>query len=97
MTAINHAYKPLILASASPRRLQLLEQLNITPADVIPADIDETPLKDELPRACGSHVRKRVKYQKAIRANLFLPRTPSSHVAAVYCLRPKTSNKPANA
>ncbi len=51
MTAINHAYKPLILASASPRRLQLLEQLNITPADVIPADIDETPLKDELPRA----------------------------------------------
>lgn len=51
MTAVNHTYKPLILASASPRRLQLLEQINITPAEVIPANIDETPLKDELPRA----------------------------------------------
>ncbi len=42
---------PLILASASPRRLALLEQVGITPDEVIPADIDETPLKDEQPRA----------------------------------------------
>lgn len=42
---------PLILASASPRRLQLLEQIGIVPARVIPADIDETPLPNELPRA----------------------------------------------
>ena len=40
---------PLILASASPRRLQLLEQIGITPDKIIPADIDETPLKGELP------------------------------------------------
>ncbi|MBL4804720.1 MAG: septum formation protein Maf [Alphaproteobacteria bacterium] len=40
----------LILASASPRRVQLLEQVGITPDDIIPADIDETPLKAELPR-----------------------------------------------
>ena len=40
----------LILASASPRRVQLLEQIGITPSDIIPADIDETPLKDEKPR-----------------------------------------------
>ena len=41
----------LILASASPRRLDLLAQVGITPAAVVPADIDETPMPDELPRA----------------------------------------------
>ena len=40
----------LILASASPRRKQLLEQIQIVPDAIIPADVDETPLKDELPR-----------------------------------------------
>ena len=40
----------LILASASPRRLDLLKQIGITPDQVIPADIDETVLKGELPR-----------------------------------------------
>jgi len=42
--------KSLILASSSPRRLELLSQIGIEPAKTIPADIDETPLKDELPR-----------------------------------------------
>lgn len=42
--------KPLILASASPRRLDLLAQIGLTPDRVIPADIDETPHKTELPR-----------------------------------------------
>lgn len=41
----------LILASASPRRVELLQLLGITPAAIIPADIDETPLKGELPAA----------------------------------------------
>lgn len=41
----------LILASASPRRLDLLAQAGITPDAVVPADIDETPHKNELPRA----------------------------------------------
>jgi septum formation protein len=41
---------PLILASASPRRLTLLAQIGIVPDGVVPADLDETPLKDELPR-----------------------------------------------
>jgi len=49
MTA-NSRHKKLILASASPRRLDLLKQLNITPDDVIAADIDESSKKDELPR-----------------------------------------------
>lgn len=42
---------PLILASSSPRRIELLKQIGIVPARIIPADIDETPLKGELPRA----------------------------------------------
>ncbi|MFT4793191.1 MAG: septum formation protein [Paracoccaceae bacterium] len=40
----------LILGSASPRRLELLAQIGVRPDAVRPADIDETPLKDELPR-----------------------------------------------
>ena len=38
-----------ILASASPRRVQLLAQLGIIPDTIIPANIDETPLPYELP------------------------------------------------
>lgn len=40
----------LILASASPRRLDLLQQINIIPKAVLPADIDESEHKGELPR-----------------------------------------------
>jgi septum formation protein len=39
----------LVLASASPRRLELLAQIGITPDAVDPAEIDEAPLKAELP------------------------------------------------
>src|SRR5215469_2916019 len=41
----------LVLASASPRRLQLLRQVGIEPDALDPAGIDETPLKAELPAA----------------------------------------------
>ena len=40
----------LILASASPRRLELLGRLGIAPGEIRAAEIDETPLKGELPR-----------------------------------------------
>jgi septum formation protein len=40
----------LILASASPRRLQLLAQVGLEPDSVLAADLDETPLKNETPR-----------------------------------------------
>ena len=45
------ARPPLILASASPRRLDLLARLGLTPDAVAPADIDETEGEGELPRA----------------------------------------------
>jgi septum formation protein len=41
---------PLVLASASPRRLDLLDRLGIVPDRVIATGIDETPLKRETPR-----------------------------------------------
>ncbi|HEY0601192.1 Maf family protein [Brevundimonas sp.] len=39
----------LVLASASPRRVELLALVGVTPDRIEPADIDETPLKDETP------------------------------------------------
>lgn len=41
----------LILGSGSPRRRELLAQLGVTPDDIFPPDIDETPAKGELPRS----------------------------------------------
>ncbi len=43
----------LVLASASPRRLDLLAQLGIAPSAVVMTDIDETPLPAETPRLCA--------------------------------------------
>ncbi len=40
----------LVLASASPRRRDLLARINVVPDHIRPADIDETPAKSELPR-----------------------------------------------
>ncbi len=45
----------MILASASPRRLELLARLGVVPEAVDPANIDETPRKGELPLP---HVRR---------------------------------------
>ena len=52
----------LILGSASPRRLQLLAQIGIEPDRVLPADIDENPLKTEGARAYA----RRMASEKAI-------------------------------
>ncbi len=46
-----HPTAALILASASARRRDLLAQVGIIPSAIIPADIDETPLPAEAPRA----------------------------------------------
>ncbi len=40
----------LVLGSGSPRRLELLAQIGVTPFDVRPPDVDEDPRKGELPR-----------------------------------------------
>ncbi|PZO64613.1 MAG: septum formation protein Maf [Paracoccus denitrificans] len=51
MTASSKAgNRRLVLASASPRRLELLGQIGIVPDAVVPADIDETPRRTEAAR-----------------------------------------------
>ena len=56
----------LVLASASPRRLELLRQIDIAPDRVDPAEIDETPLKDDLP---AKHVARLARAKaEAVRA-----------------------------
>jgi len=52
----------LILASASPRRVDLLAQIGLVPDQIIPAHIDETPQKTELP----SQLAKRLGAGKAM-------------------------------
>lgn len=46
----------LILGSASPRRRELLAQIGLSPSDVRPPDIDETPHRGELPRAYARRI-----------------------------------------
>ena len=63
----------LILASASPRRRELLARLGIEPARVVHADIDESPRKAELPRVYAARMAR----EKALAAA-----DPAAHVLA---------------
>jgi septum formation protein len=65
----------LVLASASPRRLDLLARIGVVPDAVIPAEIDETPHKAELPHAFAS----RMAAEKAAAIN---PAEPGSLILA---------------
>jgi septum formation protein len=65
----------LVLASASPRRLELLRQIGVVPDHVEPADIDETPRPRELP---AGHV---VRLAEA-KARAVQPRHPDAFILA---------------
>jgi septum formation protein len=60
---------PLVLASASPRRLDLLARIGIRPDLVLPAAIDEAPLRHELPRQHAARLA-------AAKAEAVLPLAP---------------------
>jgi septum formation protein len=47
-----------VLGSASPRRLEILAQLGVIPDDIRPPNIDETPLRGEVPRAYCERVTR---------------------------------------
>lgn len=66
---------PLVLASASPRRLDLLAQIGVTPARVDPADLDETPLPRELPREHAGRLAR-------AKAATVAPRHPGAFILA---------------
>ena len=46
----------LVLASESPRRRELLASIGLPPDIIAPADIDETPVKEELPRRLAARL-----------------------------------------
>jgi septum formation protein len=48
----------LVLASASPRRIELLALIGITPDRIDPADIDETPGRDETPSRLAARLAR---------------------------------------
>ena len=62
--------RTLILASASPRRRELLARLGVEPARVVHADIDETPLKAELPRDYAARMAREKALAAADRSGL---------------------------
>lgn len=83
----------LVLASASPRRLELLRQVGLTPDCIDPADIDETPRRGELPPAHAMRLAQE-------KAQAVIPRHPGAYVLAadtvVACGRrilPKTEDE----
>ena len=50
----------LILGSGSPRRREILAQVGITPAEIRAPNIDETPLKKELPLSIAEELPKKI-------------------------------------
>jgi septum formation protein len=65
---------PLVLASSSPRRLALLQQIGLEPDALIPADVDETPGRMELPRSLAA----RLASEKARAARIVAQTQPQS-------------------
>jgi septum formation protein len=83
----------LVLASASPRRLDLLARIGIVPDAVIPADIDETPLKGELPPLYAARIAaaKADEVRKAEPGSIIL--AADTVVAAGRRILPKTEDE----
>ena len=81
----------LILASASPRRLELLARIGVTPDAVIPAHVDETPRKSERP----ADYARRVAAEKAaaIASSGSLVLAADTVVAAGRRILPKTEDE----
>lgn len=87
------ARPPLVLASASPRRLQLLAQIGITPDAVDPPEVDEAVLPKELPRAMVARLA-------AAKAAAVAARRPDAFVLAAdttVAVGRRILNKPADA
>ncbi|HWA63489.1 MAG TPA: Maf family nucleotide pyrophosphatase [Caulobacteraceae bacterium] len=83
----------LVLASASPRRLELLAQAGVRPDHVDPADIDETPLKHETPRLVAARLARE-------KAQVAAARWPDAYVLAadtVVAVGRRMLGKPADA
>ena len=78
----------LILASASPRRLALLEQIGVKPDLLLPADIDETPRKGEKPRDYARRIA--ISKAQAVRMLLQSPAGVGSDAGEAYIIAADT-------
>lgn len=82
----------LVLASSSPRRIELLAQIGVVPDHVDPADIDETPLKGETPTRLAERLARG-------KAEVVAERSPDAIVLAadtVVALGRRLLEKPAD-
>jgi septum formation protein len=80
MTGDDRAWRPrLVLASASPRRLELLQQIGIEPDALLPVDLDETPRKTELPRSLAVRLAEE-KANAAARLALTRPELAGAYI-----------------
>jgi len=70
-----------VLASASPRRLQLLERVGLTPDLLNPSDVDELPHRRETPRALSIRLA-REKAERALEMPLVQELGPNTFVLA---------------
>jgi septum formation protein len=66
---------PFVLASGSPRRIELLRQIGIEPDRIDPADIDESLLSGEVPAAHALRLA-------AAKAQAVMPRHPGAFLLA---------------
>jgi septum formation protein len=97
MLKSNATRQPLVLASGSPRRLALLNQIGIEPDRLLPTDIDEAPEPRELPRSLARRLA-RTKAEVARRAAQRDPKMQSAFVLAadtVVCVGRRVLPKPA--
>lgn len=81
----------LVLASASPRRRELIARLGIEPAGVSPADIDETPRNAELPRVYAVRMAREKAEALAVDGQFIL--AGDTVVAAGRRILPKTEDE----
>lgn len=83
----------LVLASASPRRLDLLARVGVTPDSVVPAEIDETAHKGELPPAYAARMASEKAAAVAIREPGALVLAADTVVAAGRRILPKAESE----
>ena len=69
----------LVLASGSPRRLALLNQVGINPDHLQPMDVDEAPQSGEAPRSLA----KRLAREKAEAAQAWAARNDEFHASYI--------------
>lgn len=71
----------LVLASASPRRLELLQQAGLDADALLPTDVDETPQRNELPRTLAVRLASE-KAAAAIKIRSYQPQLEASFLLA---------------